>query len=74
MSLIKRGTSSSAAVVASSVYACESCDHVKIVSGASKGSMHCPKCSAMMKMISCQCAADVQQRKLKPNCPSCDKQ
>ena len=74
MSLIKRGTSNSTAVVASSVYACEACDHVKMVRGASKGSMLCPHCSAMMKLISCQCASDVElDEKLPHACPSCDK-
>ena len=59
MPLFKKGTCSSSIIVASSVYACSSCDHTEMVKDDNSGNKTCPKCHSEMRMISSQ-ASEVE--------------
>ena len=52
MTMIKRGTCDSLVIVSSSVYTCESCEHMGVARDGEEGLKECPKCSSKMKLIS----------------------
>ena len=50
MSIIKRGTCESSAIVSSTVYVCSSCGHTEIANGGSSVK-ECPSCHASMHLV-----------------------
>lgn len=57
MTLIKRGTCSSAVVVSSSVYVCSKCGHTEMASNTNEPK-NCPKCDAAMTIVNSQASVE----------------
>lgn len=52
MTLFKKGTCSSKALISSFVYVCNKCGHTQMAKTASSEEKECPKCHSKMELIS----------------------